>query len=205
MRRVAPSTAPPLRPNPSFPGGPPDARRGRGAFAPRLLASADEDAPLVPLARQQDGVTRTGATDRMRDPLPAILDPRVLLTLGPADLLGPRGNLAEDGHGVLFTRVFIGENGIVTQAGGDLPHPGPLLAIAVTRAAEDGDQLPSRDRAQLTKDFLETLRRMRVIDDHADRLAEVDPLHPDADAAINLQSLTDLVEFQPACLTRGAL
>src|SRR5438132_1804933 len=144
-----------------------DRRLGRGSFVPGLLATADEDASFVPLAGQQDGIPGAGAADGMRDPLPPVLDAGILLALGPSDLFRTRRNVAEDGHGVLFARVFVGENGVVAQAGGDLAHPGPLLAVAVTGATEDRDQLPTRDGPQLAQDLLEALRRMRVIDDHA--------------------------------------
>src|SRR6202011_2177860 len=182
----------------------PDRRLGGGALVPRLLATADEDASLMALAGQQDRVSRPGTADGMGDPLPAILDPCVLLALGPADLLGSGGNFVEDGHRVLFPRILVGEDRVIAQSRGDLPHPGPLLAIAVTGAAEDGDQLPAGDGPQLTKHLLQALRRMGVIDDDAKRRAEVAPRHPAADAALPLQPLTDLVERQPDGNTRGS-
>src|SRR5260370_703834 len=147
-----------------------DRRLGGGSFVPWLFAAADEDASLVTLARQEDRVSRASAADGMGDPLPAVLDPRVLLALRPSDLLSPGCDLAEDGHGVLFSWILIGEDGIVAQASRDLAHPWPLLAIAVTGAAEDGDQYAPRDGPQLPKDLLETLRRVRRIDDHGEQL-----------------------------------
>src|SRR6266700_2744822 len=132
-----------------------DRRLGRGSFVPGLLATADEDASFVPFAGQQDGIPGAGAADRMRDPLPPVLDAGILLALSPADLFRTRRNVAEDGHGVLFAWVFVGKNGVVAQAGRDLAHPGPLLAVAVTGATEDRDQLPTRDGPQLAQDLLE--------------------------------------------------
>src|ERR1700686_266067 len=170
---------------------------GCGSLVPRLFPATDEDASLMSLAGQQDRVPWAGPANRMSDPLATVLDPGVLVALGPPDLLGPGRDLAEDGHRVLFARIFIRENGVIAQPGGDLSHPGPFLAIAVTGAAEDGDQLAPGDRPQLAKDLLEALRRVSVIDDHAERLAEIDPLHPAADAAIAIQPLADLVECQP--------
>src|SRR5438105_15866514 len=161
-----------------------DGRLSGCPFVPRLLPAPDKDAALVPLAGKQDGVARAGSTDRVSNALTTIDDPFVIRPLRPAHFLGTGGDLAEDGHGILLPRVFIGEDGVVAEAGGDLPHPGSLLAIAVTGAPEDGDQPPLRDRPQLTKDLLETLRRVRVIDDHGERLTEVDSLHPAADPAV---------------------
>src|SRR2546421_206198 len=59
-----------------------------------------------------------------------------------------------------------------------------------------GDQLPLRDRPQLAKHLLETLRRVRIIDDHGEGLTEVDPLHSTAHPAEVFEPVTDLVEAQ---------
>src|ERR1700674_3762092 len=170
---------------------------GCGSLVPRLFPATDEDASLVSLAGQQDGVARPGTANRMGNPLATILDPGVLVALGPPALLGAGGNLAEDGHRVLFARIFVRENGVIAQPSGNLSHPWPFLAITITGAAEDGDQLSAGDRSQLAEDLLEALRRVGIVDDHAERLAEVDPLYPTADAAIAFQPLTDFVECQP--------
>src|SRR5438132_4126271 len=180
-----------------------DRRLSSGSFVPSLLAAANENASLVPFAGQQDGVSRSGAADSMGDALAPVLDARIVLALSPANFFRPRRNFAEDGHGILFARVFVGENRVIAQAGGDLAHPGPLLAITIAGAAEDRDQLPPGDRPQLAEDLLEALRRVRVIEDHAERLAEVDALHPSADAAVTLEPRADLVERQPDRDTRG--
>src|ERR1700730_8664790 len=169
---------------------------GCGSLVPRRFPATDEDASLVSLAGQQERIPGAGPANRMSAPLATILDPRVLVALGPADLLGAGRDLAEDGHRVLFARIFVRENGVVAQPGGNLSHPWPFLAIAVTGAAEDGDQLAPGDRSQLAEDLLEALRRVGIVDDHAERLAEIDPLHPAADAAIALQPLADFGECQ---------
>src|SRR6266480_87907 len=192
IRRLTSSTARLTGVRPSSRRESPDRRLGRGPFVPGLFPTTNENASFVPFAGEQDGIPGARAADRVRDPLPPILDARVLRALGPADLFGTGGNVAEDGHGILFARVFVGENGIVAQAGGNLAHPGPLLAVAVTRATEDRDQLPTRDGPQLAQDLLEALRRMRVIDDHAERLTEVDALHPAADTAVTLKPRPNL-------------
>ena len=44
---------------------------------------------------------------------------------------------------------------------------------------------------------------MRVVDDDAERLAEVDALHPAADATVALQPLADLAERQADGNTGG--
>src|ERR1700694_1227568 len=119
---------------------------GCGSLVPRLFATADEDASLVPLAGQQNRVARAGTANRVSNSLATILDPGVVIALGPADFLRPGGDLAEDGHRILFPRILVREDRIVAEPGGDLPHPGPFLAIAVTGAAEDGDQLAPGDR-----------------------------------------------------------
>src|ERR1700674_4069050 len=139
---------------------------GCGWLVPRLFPATDEDASLVSLAGQQDGVARPGTANRMRNPLAAVLDPGVVVALGPTDLLGPGGDLAEDGHRVLLPGIFVREHRVIAQTGRDLSHPWPFLAITVTGAAEDGDQLSAGDRSQLAKDLLEALRRVSVIDDH---------------------------------------
>src|SRR5438552_116063 len=169
----------------------------RGAFIPGLFASPDQNAAFVPLAGQEDGVARAGPPDGVRNSLTPVLDPRILLAFSPSDLFGSGRDLIQNGHRVFLAWVFVREDGIVAEARGDLAHPGSLLAIPITGAAEDGDQLPLRDRPQLAKHLLETLRRVRVVDDHVKGLAEVDPLHPAAHPAEAFQPVPDLVEGQP--------
>src|SRR6202011_2932697 len=118
---------------------------GGGTLVPRLFPTTDEDASLMPLAGQQDRVARPGTANRMGDPLATVLDPGVLVALGPPDLLGPGCDLAEDGHRVLFPRILVGEDRVVAQPSRDLTHPRPFLAITVAGATEDSDQLPSVD------------------------------------------------------------
>ena len=44
---------------------------------------------------------------------------------------------------------------------------------------------------------------MRIVDDHAERLAKVDTLHPATDPRVTIQPMTDLVERQPDGDTGG--
>src|SRR2546423_10449603 len=106
IRRLTSSTAGLTGVRPSSRRESRDRGFGRGSFVPGLFASADEDASLVPLTRQQDRVPRTGAADGMRDPLPPVLDAGILRALGPTDLFRTRRNVAQDGHGVLFAPGF---------------------------------------------------------------------------------------------------
>src|SRR3989442_9808927 len=169
-----------------------------GTLIPGLFAPADQNASFVAFSRQQDGVARASAPDRMRNPLTAILDPGILLALFPTNLFGSRRDRIQNGHWFFLARIFVGEDGIVAEAGGDLAHPRPLLAIPVTRAAADRDRLPLRDARQLAKHLLEALRRVRVIDDHVKRLAEVNALHPAAHPPEAFHPVPDLVEGQTA-------
>ena len=155
------------------------------------------------LAGKQDRVARRSAPDGVNDALAAVFDACIVLPLGPADLFRAGRDLAEDRHGVLFPRVFIGEDGIVAEASRDLSHPWALLPVAIPGAAEDGDQLPPGNWAQLTKDLLQTLWRMGVIDDHRKRLTEINPLHATADSAVAFQPLADLVDCQTDGDARG--
>src|SRR5690349_12557426 len=101
----------------------------------------------------------------MGDALPAIFNPGVVLPFPPTNFLGTGRNLVDDSHGVFFAGIFIGEDGIVAKTRGNLAHPWPLLAVAVSSAAEDSDQLSTRDRPQLAQHLFQALRRVRVIDD----------------------------------------
>src|SRR6267143_563835 len=94
IRRLSSSIARLIRESACSRGETADGRLGGGSFVPRLLAAADQDASLVPLAGEQDGVARFGLSNGMGDPLSPILDARVLLALRPSDLLGPSGDLA---------------------------------------------------------------------------------------------------------------
>src|SRR5438128_2842963 len=108
-----------------------------GALIPGLFASPDQNAAFVPFSRQQDRVARAGAPDRVRNPLTPILDPGILLALSPSNLFGSRRDLIQNGHRLFLAWILVGEDGIVAEAGGNLPHPGSLLAVPVTGTAED--------------------------------------------------------------------
>src|SRR5881296_3844231 len=121
---------------------------GGGTLIPGLFASPDQDAALVAFAGEQDRVARAGPPDRVGNPLTPILDPGILLALSPSDLFGSRRDLIQNGHRLFLARIFVSEDRVITEAGGNLSHPGSLLAIPVACTAEDGDQLPLRDGPQ---------------------------------------------------------
>src|ERR1700737_4079427 len=80
---------------------------GCGSLVPRLFPATDEDASLVSLAGQQDSVPWAGPANRMGNPLATVLDPGVVVPLGPSDLLAPGRDLAEEGHRVPLPGILV--------------------------------------------------------------------------------------------------
>src|SRR5579859_2955039 len=113
---------------------------GHGPIVPRQLVASDDQALLVPLARQQHGVAWPRALERRGDARAPPDDADVSLTLAGAGLLGARRDLAQDGDRVLLARVFIGDHGEVGEMGRDLAHQWALHTVALARRAKDRDQ-----------------------------------------------------------------
>src|SRR5207237_6491287 len=80
------------------------------------------DLAFVSFSRQQDRVARPGAADGVRDPLPAVLDPGVVVTFLPANLLRTGGDLAENPHRVLLARILRSEERRVGKERGSRAH-----------------------------------------------------------------------------------
>src|SRR5213075_2766869 len=59
----------------------------------------------------------------------------------------------------------------------DLRELRPLLAVALARAPEHGDEPARRQRAQEREHLLERRRGVGVVDDHGERLVALDALH----------------------------
>ena len=92
--------------------------------------------------------------------------------------LGRRRDLLEDGHAILAARILVGDDDHVGQPRRDPAHGSALLPIALPRRPEDRPQPSGGRRPQLAEHRLQGGRGVRVVDHHAEVLAEVDALHP---------------------------
>ena len=75
-----------------------------------------------------------------------------------------------------------------------LAHHRALVAVALPCRAEDRDQPAAagrRDRREQVEDRVERGRAMGVVDDHGERLAAFDPLHPARDPGHALEARAD--------------
>ncbi len=91
-------------------------------------------------------------------------------------------DLGDDRVGVLAARVVGRDDGEVGQPPRHPPHLRALAAVAVAAAAEHADQPPGGDLAGGREHVLEPVGRVRVVDEHGERLAGVDRLEPARDA-----------------------
>ena len=132
---------------------------------------------LVALAGQQDRVARLCQADGMGDRGSSVVDdPQVFVVLG-AGSTGAVRDLSVDLLGVFATGILVGHDHEIRQLRGDTAHLRPFQEVPLTRRAEQYDQPPRSDRAEDAQHLLDGIRRVGVVDDHAERLAEIDSFH----------------------------
>src|SRR5687767_8195466 len=83
---------------------------------------------------------------------------------------GSSENLVDDRLRLLASWVVGGDDHRVGEARGNFPHEGPLAAVTIAAAPEDTAQAPCRDRPRLREDVFQRFGRMRVVDQHGERL-----------------------------------
>ena len=85
--------------------------------------------------------------------------------VGDLDGIGSRSeNRASDFRRLFVSRIVVRHVNPICQAGCYPPHQRPLAGIAVTAAAEQGNQSPWNMRAQCRKDGRKRVRRVGVVD-----------------------------------------
>src|SRR3954451_16202001 len=143
---------------------------GDGDVVERDLASRLELLPLlVALAGDDHDVARLGDRDRSLDRGAAVdLD----VDAAPAALQ----DLGDDGLRVLIARVVGRDDHDVGLVARDRAHERPLRAVAVAAGAEHDDQAAGGERARGAQHVVERVGRMRVVDEHRERLALDDRL-----------------------------
>ena len=133
------------------------------------------------LAGEQHDVARAGALDGRLDGGPAVGDDQQVVVAPLAGGLRATRDLVEDRVAVLAARVLVGDDDDPGSLAGDPAHQRALGRVPLAGRAEDGDQSPTgrrRQRRQEVEDGLERRRAVGEVDDDAERLAELDPLHP---------------------------
>ena len=135
---------------------------------------------LVPLPRDEEGVTRLARAHRRDDRLGAIDD--------GADVRAPRGagarscpfqNFGDDGLGRFAARIVRRHHDVVRQTGRRRPHDRALATVAVPAAAEDAAEPLRTERADRLQRALQRIGRVRVIHEPLERLPRIHrlPLH----------------------------
>src|SRR5436190_11460534 len=174
---------------------PPKGFIGGGALVPRHLAAVgDEDVVLVTLAREQHDVARPGRPDRGVDRLAPIQDQLERRATSGAGRLGSGRDVLEDGLGVLVPGVLVGGDDQPAALRRDPTHHRPLLPVAFPAGPEQCDQCPTPSLGngrELVEDEGERGRRVGVVDDDGEGLAQLHPLHPAGDVGQALETLGD--------------
>src|SRR5579883_2438880 len=117
---------------------------------------ADDLAALMPLAGDEEEVTRREERERAADRGGAVAD---LFGLGA----GGENGAANEG-GILAARIVVGDDDVVGEAVGDPSHLRPLAGVAVAAAAEDDDELAAAMSAQRREHGFERIGRVGLID-----------------------------------------
>ena len=106
---------------------------------------------------------------------------------------GPLEDVLDDRERILAARVVGGHDHVVGALHGDGAHHGPLAAVAIASRAEDADQPAAAELARRLQHDVERVRRVRVVDDHRERLPLVDRLEPPRDPRHLANPLRELV------------
>ena len=144
------------------------------------------DRRLVALAGEQDDVARAGRLERGLDRLAAVGDELEVLAATLAGRLGTARDGVEDRLAVLAARVLVGDDDQAGALAGDAAHQRALGRVPLAGRAEDDDEPAAargRGRRQQVEDRRQRGRAVGEVDDHPERLAGVDALHPAGDAA----------------------
>ena len=132
-------------------------------------------------------------------------DEEVAVTTEPRPLR-PAGDLVEDRLAVLAPRVLVGDDDEPAALGGQAAHDRPLRGVALARRPEHRDEPAAAsggDRREEVEDATERGRGVGVVDDDAERLAGVDPLHPAGDAGHRLEAPADRGRIEVPRLAEG--
>src|SRR5829696_5335634 len=176
---------------------------GFGSFVPRSRAIRAQDRLLVALPGEQHDVTRPRPLDGRLDGVASIGDDEQVVAASLAGRFGPARDVIEDRLAMLAARVLVGDDDDPGTLAGDPAHLGALGRISLTRRPEDRDHSPTTRRGQRreeVEDGLQRGRAVREIDDDAERLAEVDALHPPRDDRQRREALADGGGIEPGSL-----
>ena len=120
--------------------------------------------------------------------------------------LGAARDLVEDRVAVLAARVLVGDDHDPGPLAGDPAHQRPLGRVALAGRAEDRDHAATarrRERRQQVEHGLERRRAVGEVDDHPERLAELDALHPAGHELERRQPVADRRRVEPDRLAEG--
>src|SRR5256885_1298500 len=169
----------------------------------RAVLLVDDDRLLVTLAGEDHGVLGRGAANGLAHRLAAIVDDDVVGAFALARADRALLDLLEDFCRLLEAWVLLRDHEEVRVFRSDLREHRPLRAVALAGAAEDRDELSFRERAEEAEDLVERLRRMRVVDDHAEGLPAFDTLHAPAHGARPRERLARVLQRRARRETGG--
>src|SRR6185436_4881044 len=83
-----------------------------------------------------------------------------------ASLPNARLNFAENRRRLLSTRIIRSHHHEIAQPRGNFTHQRPFAAVAVAAAAKHSDHFTAGQRPHRAENFLQRVRRMRVVDEN---------------------------------------
>src|SRR5271166_3480798 len=158
---------------------------GKHTFARHLML-------LVALAGDKDDVTGLGLVDGQLDCFQAVRLQRVAC---PGALQSRQG-VVHDGDGIFAARIVTGQDHEVASLSRRLAHQGPLGAVTITAASEDGNHAPrSATLAQKVMrhcgEIADGIVSVCVVNDHGERLPKIEPLKAAGDLSDLIRSFGD--------------
>ena len=127
----------------------------------------------------------------------AIRNDVVARTLDRPRVDGTIGNFPKDGQTVLEPGILICKHDNISEGRGNRPHRRTLQTISLSGTSEHHNHPPLRPGAHGSQSLLKTVRRMREIYDHVERLSPFYPFHPSRNSSHRRNALQRLGERDP--------
>ena len=184
--------------------------RPSGSITSRL--ERDQESTSRTTARSSNGIVRPAISIAESAPLPAITTTSPGRGVGEGRLDGAPPvehdlqpavcDLGRDLRRILGPRVVGRHDRAIGEPRGGAAHQRPLLAVTVAAGAEDDDQPPAAETARRLEHVDERVGRVRVVDDHGERLSGLDRLESARHAGDRRDPAADRVLVDPELASR---